>query len=83
MKSALIGAAIAAAAFATPVLAQAVDPGSCARFYYSANCLNLSPDNRSTDGDYYRDRQNPNTIKSRQTAEAGAYRYHGGPKYND
>ena len=40
MKFALIGATVvAAAAFATPVLAQAVisDPGYCAQFYPDAN----------------------------------------------
>ena len=44
MKLALIGAAaVAAAAFATPALAQAVieDPGYCAQFYPDANCQNL------------------------------------------
>jgi hypothetical protein len=86
MKSALIGtAAVAAAAFVTPALAQAVvaDPGSCSHFYYSANCPNFGADNPYTDGNYYRDRQNANVMMSRQAAEPGAYRYHGGPKYND
>ena len=44
MKIALIGAAaVAAAAFATPAMAQAVieDPGYCAQFYPNANCQNL------------------------------------------
>ena len=48
MKLALIGAAaVAAAAFATPALAQAVveDPGYCAQFYPNANCQNLGPGN--------------------------------------
>jgi hypothetical protein len=84
MKFALIGAAaIAAAAFATPALAQAVveDPGYCAQFYPNANCQNLGPGNPYTDGGYYRDRQN--AIMSHQVAEPNAYRYHGGPKYND
>ncbi len=43
MKFALIGATVvAAAAFATPVLAQAVisDLGYCAQFYPNANCQN-------------------------------------------
>jgi hypothetical protein len=86
MKSAWIGAAaLAAAALATPALAQTVvaDPGSCSHFYYRANCLNLGADNPYTDGNYYRDRQNANVMMSRQAAELGAYRYHGGPKYND
>jgi len=50
MKFALIGATVvAAAAFATPVLAQAVisDPGYCAQFYPDANCQNLGPGNRT------------------------------------
>jgi hypothetical protein len=57
MKLALIGAAaVAATAFATPVLAQAVieDPGYCAQFYPNANCQNLGPGNPYTDGGYYR-----------------------------
>ena len=44
MKIALIGAAaVAAAAFATPVLAQAVieNPGRCEQFYPDPNCQNL------------------------------------------
>jgi hypothetical protein len=84
MKFALIGAtAVAAAAFVTPALAQAVisDPGYCAQFYPNANCQNLGPGNSYTDGGYYRDGnwQNGNA----QTAEPDAYRYHGGPKSND
>jgi hypothetical protein len=58
MKFALIGATVvAAAAFATPVLAQAVisDPGYCAQFYPNANCQNLGPGNPYTDGGYHRD----------------------------
>jgi len=54
----LIGAtAVAAAAFATPALAQAVieDPGYCAQFYPNANCQNLAPGNPSTDGGCHRD----------------------------
>jgi hypothetical protein len=57
MKFAMIGAAaLAAAAFATPALAQAVieDPGYCAQFYPNANCQNLGPGNPYTDGGYYR-----------------------------
>jgi hypothetical protein len=57
MKFAVIGAAaLAAAAFATPALAQAVieDPGYCAQFYPNANCQNLGPGNPYTDGGYYR-----------------------------
>jgi hypothetical protein len=82
MKFALIGAAaVAAAAFATPALAQAVieDPGYCAQFYPNANCQNLGPGNPYTDGGYYRD----DPAMAAQTAEPNAYRYHGGPKSND
>jgi len=86
MKSALIGAAaVAAAAFATPALAQAVveDAGYCAQFYPNANCQNLGPGNPYTDGGYYRDWRNGNAMMSSQVLEPNAYRYHGGPKYND
>jgi hypothetical protein len=86
MKLASIGAAaVAAAAFATPVLAQAVveDPGYCAQFYPNANCQNLGPGNPYIDGGYYRDRQSANAMMSHQVAEPNSYRYHGGPKYND
>jgi hypothetical protein len=58
MKFALIGVgAFAAAAFATPALAQAVisNPGYCAQFYPNANCQNYGPGNPYTDGGYYRD----------------------------
>ena len=58
MKFALIGAAaVVAAAFATPALAQAVisDPGYCAQFYPDANCQNLGAGNPYTNGGYYRD----------------------------
>jgi hypothetical protein len=54
MKFALLGAvAIAAAASAAPVAAQAVisNPGYCAQFYPDANCQNLGPGNPYT-GDY-------------------------------
>ena len=57
MKFALIGAAaVAAAAFATPVLAQQVisDPGYCAQFYPNANCQNLGAGNPYTNGGYWR-----------------------------
>jgi hypothetical protein len=56
MKFALIGAAaVAAAAFATPALAQAVieDPGYCAQFYPNANCQNLGAGNPYTNGGYW------------------------------
>jgi len=86
MKLALIGAAaVAAAAFASPALAQAVieDPGYCAQFYPNANCQNLGPGNPYTDGGYYRDWRNSNAMMSHQVAAPNESRYHGGPKYND
>jgi hypothetical protein len=86
MKLALIGAAaIAAAAFATPALAQQVieAPGYCAQFYPNANCQNLGAGNPYTDGGYYRDWRQGNVMMSHQAAEPEAYRYHGGPKSND
>ncbi len=61
MKFALIGAAaVAAAAFATPALAQQVieDPGYCAQFYPNANCQNLGAGNPYTNGGYWRDGNN-------------------------
>ena len=56
MKFVLIGAAaLTAAAFATPALAQAVieDPGYCAQFYPNANCQNLGAGNPYTNGGYW------------------------------
>ena len=78
MKFALIGAAaVAAAGFVTPALAQAVisNPGYCAQFYPNVNCQNLEPGNPYTDN-----RQNQMAM---QTVDSNEYRYHGGPKYND
>jgi hypothetical protein len=93
MKSVLIGAAFAAAAaFATPALAQAVieDPGYCAQFYPNANCQNLGPGNPYTDSGYYRGWQNGFAMMpgyARQLARPDRYaepdRYHGGPKSDD
>jgi hypothetical protein len=93
MKLALIGAAaVAAAAFATPALAQAVieDPGYCAQFYPNANCDNLGPGNPYTNGGYYRDQQNGNammpnhaTRSTRSDGYAEPDRYHGGPKEDE
>jgi hypothetical protein len=86
MKLALIGAAtVAATAFATPVLAQAVieDPGYCAQFYPNANCQNLGPGNPYTDGGYYRQWRNGNARMPHHAAERGADRYNGGPKSGD
>jgi hypothetical protein len=81
MKFALIGAAaVAAAAFVTPALARAgsSNPGYCAQFYPNANCENYGPGNPYTDGGYYRDDNSQNRM-----VDNNAYRYHGGPKYND
>jgi hypothetical protein len=86
MKLALIGAAaLAATAFATPVLAQAVieDPGYCAQFYPNANCQNLGPGNPYTDGGYYRQRRNGNASTRHHAASRDADRYSGGPKSGD
>ena len=81
MKFALIGAvAVAAAAFVTPALAQAVtsNPGYCAQFYPNANCQNDGPGNPYTDGGYHRDDNSQNGM-----IDNNEHRYHGGPKYND
>jgi hypothetical protein len=86
MKLALIGAAaVAAAAFATPVLAQAVieEPGYCAQLYPDANCQNLGPGNPYTDGDFRRNGSAMVLGRTTQSTEHEAFRYHGGPKSND
>ncbi len=86
MKLALIGAAaVAAAAFATPALAQAVieDPGYCAQFYPDANCQNLGPGNPYTDGGYWRNGNAMVLGHATQSTEPESYHYHGGPKSND
>jgi hypothetical protein len=84
MKLTLIGAAaVAAAAFATPALAQAVisDPGYCAQFYPDANCQNLGPGNPYTDGGYWRNGNAKVPGHARQLAHV--YRHHGRAKAND
>jgi hypothetical protein len=50
MKVALIGAAVLAAALASPAKAQEViyNPGYCAQFYPNANCQNKGPGNPYT-----------------------------------
>jgi hypothetical protein len=86
MKPVLIGAALAAAAaFATPALAQAVieDPGYCAQFYPNANCQNLGPGNPYTDGGYHRQGRTGNARMPHQAARRDADRYYGGPKSGD
>jgi hypothetical protein len=89
MKFALIGAAaVAAAAFASPALAQAVieDPGYCAQFHPNDNCKNLGPENTYTDGNAFHDWRIGNAMMTGfapQSTDPDAYRYHGGPKSND
>jgi hypothetical protein len=59
MKSALIGAAlIAAATLAGPASAQEAieDPGYCAQFYPNANCQNYGPGNPYRGGNSYQSR---------------------------
>ena len=80
MKFALIGVtAVAAAAIATPALAQAVisNPGRCAQYYPDANCQNLGAGNPYTDGGYYRDDnwQNGNATMPRHVWHH-KYRHH-------
>jgi O-antigen ligase len=73
MKLALFGAAaVAAAAFVTPALAQTITSTQrdCAQFFANASCKTY----RSNDW------QNGMAM---QTVDNNAYRYHGGPKYND
>jgi hypothetical protein len=73
MKLAFIGAAaVAAAAFVTPALAQTIssNPRYCAQFFPNASCKTYRNDNW----------QNGMAM---QTIDNNAYRYHGGPKYND
>jgi hypothetical protein len=54
-KVALLGAAVLAAALASPAAAQEViyNPGYCAQFYPNANCQNKGPGNPYT-GSYQR-----------------------------
>jgi hypothetical protein len=80
MKFALIGAAtVAAAAFATPALAQQVieDPGYCAQFYPNANCENLGAGNPYTNGGYWRnDWRNGNASMEQPPIERPRLRHH-------
>jgi hypothetical protein len=73
MKLALFGAAaIAAAAFVTPALAQTntANRSYCAELFPNASCKTYFNDNW----------QNGMTT---QAVDNNAYHYHGGPKYND
>jgi hypothetical protein len=86
MKRALIGAvAVAVAAFATPALAQAVikESGYCAQFYPDANCQNLGTGNPHAESGYWGSGNAMAPSHVTQSAEPNAYRYHGGPKFND
>jgi hypothetical protein len=81
MKFALIGAAaIAAAAFATPALAQDVASAAryCAQYYPDGYC----PVAGYVDGRDYRGDDWGNAMAP-QWWDNNQYRYHGGPKYND
>ena len=73
MKLALIGAAaVAAAAFVTPALAQTItsSPSYCAQFFPNASCKTYHNDNWQNG-------------MATQTVDNNEYRYHGGPKSND
>jgi hypothetical protein len=86
MKLALIGAAaVAAAAFATPTLAQAVskDAGDCAQFDPNANCQALGGGNLYTEGGSWRTENAMVLGYATQSTESEAHRYHGGPKVNN
>jgi hypothetical protein len=79
MKFALIGAAaVAAAAFATPAMAQAVisDPGYCAQFYPNANCQNLGAGNPYTDGGYWGNSYQDRNAYMEPAEPAPHYRHH-------
>jgi hypothetical protein len=79
MKLALIGAAaVAAAAFVTPALAQAVveDPGWCAQFYPNANCQNYGRGNPYTDGGYRHNWRNGNAMMPRHAWHRGRHHPH-------
>jgi opacity protein-like surface antigen len=81
MKFVLIGAAaVAAAAFVTPALAQdVVSPARyCAQYYPDGYC----PIAGYTSGRDYRGDDWRNGM-AMQALDNNAYRYHGGPKYND
>jgi hypothetical protein len=86
MKLALIGiAAVVAATFAGPALAQAANENSGypAQLYVSANHQDLGLVDPLADGSHYRDWQSRNAMMLHQANEAAPYRYHGGPKSND
>lgn len=83
MKLALIGAAaVAAAAFATPAMAQAVigDAGYCAPFSPSAHCQYPGPDTTYADHGFRRDKSALTLGHETEPSRLETYRYHGGPK---
>jgi hypothetical protein len=85
MKLTLLGAAaVAAAAFVTPTLAQAniSKPGYCAQFFQNASCKSYRSTKPYSDADYYRNDTWQNSM-AMQKVDNNAYRYHGGPKHND
>jgi len=84
MKLALFGAAaVAAAAFVTPALAQTItsNPSYCAQFFPTASCKTYGSGKLHADVGYYRNEWQNGV--SMQTVDNNVYRYHGGPKYND
>ena len=83
MKSALIvAAAIAAAAFATPAMAQNVidNSGYCAQFYPNVNCPYLGQVNPYADRGFRRDTNAVMLGHATEPSRLETYRYHGGPK---
>jgi hypothetical protein len=79
MKLALIGAAaLAATAFVTPALAQAVveDPGWCAQFYPNANCQNYGRGNPYTDSHYRHNWRNGNAMMLSHAWRHGRHHHH-------
>jgi hypothetical protein len=85
MKFALFGAAaVAAAAFVTPALAQTItsNPSYCAQFFPTASCKAYGSGNVYADVGYYRN-DNWQNGTAMQTVGNNEHRYHGGPKYND
>jgi hypothetical protein len=78
MKSALIAAAaLVAAAYAAPALAQAVidNPGMCAQLYPNANCEDMGPGNPYTGGGYRGNWQNAEPFSKAHWLHDHAVRY--------
>ena len=75
-KSAILGAAaVLAAAFASPAVAQEViyNPGYCAQFYPNANCQNKGPGNPYT-GRYQRQTYRDQTYRDQAYRDDRAWR---------